>query len=170
MSASPVVATASAPVTESSTVLRQARPSDVYGLIGLLECYAEKGLMLPRTAEQVVRHFREFVVVEDDSGLVGCAGLRVYSPELAEVCALAVAPRSQGQGVGRTLVEALLEEARALSLRRVFAMTIQEKFFGRLGFEPVPLESIPEKVAADEAEGVDRELHPRLAVLCELGT
>lgn len=162
------VLVARAPANVSLRV-RRAVPADVAGMVELLDGYAAQGLVLPRTADQVVRHFREFVIAEDAHGIVGCSGLRVYSPELGEVCALAVAERSQGTGVGRRMVEALLAEARMLRLRRVFAMTLQEGFFGRLGFVPVPLESIPEKVAADQAEGIDRLLCPKLAMVCELG-
>ena len=153
---------------EIGPVLRRARPSDVGAMVELLEGYARQGLVLPRTPEQVIRHFREFVVVDDGRGLVGCAGLRVYSAELAEVCALAVDERCHGLGVGRRMVEALIAEARMLELRRVFALTLQEGFFLRLGFHPIPLESIPEKMAADRAEGIDRKRHPKVTVLLEI--
>ena len=157
------------PVAVSLRV-RRAVPADVAAMVELLDGYAAQGLVLPRSADQVARHFREFVVAEDARGIVGCSALRVYSAELGEVCALAVAARSQGTGVGRRMVEALLAEARMLRLRRVFAMTLQEGFFGRLGFVSVPLESIPEKVAADRAEGIDRLVCPKLAMVRELGS
>jgi hypothetical protein len=55
----------------------------------------------------------------------------------------------QGTGLGRRAVETLVHDARALGLQRVFALTLQDRFFHRLGFETVAISEFPEKVAAD---------------------
>ena len=161
------VLVARAPANVSLRV-RRAVPADVAGMVELLNGYAAQGLVLPRTADQVVRHFREFVIAEDAHGIVGCAGLRVYSSELGEVCALAVAERSQGKGVGRRMVEALAGRGAVFGLRRVFAMTLRKEFFGRLGFVPVPLGRSPRR--SPPTSGGDRSaLVPEVAMVCELG-
>lgn len=165
---SPARVIAAAPVTSGIIEVRRARLADAASVLALLDCYARRGLVLPRTFEQVCRTIREFVVAVDGHDVVGCAALRIHTPTLAEVAAVAVAEGVQGRGIGRSVVEAVVGEARELAIARVFAMTGQEPFFHRLGFRTVPLESIPEKIAADRAEGIDRSLHPRAAVLREL--
>ena len=43
----------------------------------------------------------------------------------------------RGKGIGHLLVEALLEEARKLGIKRVFCLTFETGFFGKHGFEPI---------------------------------
>ncbi|MBW3630553.1 MAG: N-acetyltransferase [Gemmatimonadetes bacterium] len=130
--------------------VRPARLGDMRHVEALINRFARNNLMLPKTAEQLSRNFREFVVAVDaDEAVVGCVALRVYNETLAEVGSLAVDDAAHGQGVGRKLVERLLEEARSLGLKTVFALTLQELFFHRLGFRTVQKEMFPLKVWAD---------------------
>lgn len=149
--------------------IRHARPADVPVLLELLDGYARRGLVLPRTLEQVYRHLREFMVATAAGQVVGCAGLRVYHQTLAEVVGVAVAEGRQGEGIGRRVIGAVLEEARIFSIRRVFALTLQESFFQQLGFRVIDLAEIPEKAAADRAEGIDRTCCMKTAMVRELG-
>ncbi|MCL6613031.1 MAG: hypothetical protein K6U03_00175 [Firmicutes bacterium] len=48
--------------------------------------------------------------------------------------------------LGRRLVQTLLEEARELEIKRVFALTYQPGFFERCGFRLVQKEEMPQKV------------------------
>jgi len=149
--------------TDSPVLLRPARPHDVPGITALLEDWARRGLVLPRTEASIYRHLREYVVAADASGVVGCAALRLYSPEVGEVCALAVAESRHGTGLGRRLVEAVMEGARDLGLRRLFALTLQEGFFARLGFERAAIAEFPGKLEQDCAGCL---LRSRCAEVC----
>jgi len=129
---------------------RPARISDMRQVEPLINVFARKNLMLPKTHDQLARLFREFVVAEDQDGtIVGCAALRVYTESLAEVASVAVDERAHGMGIGRRLVEGVMEEARELGLKTVFALTLQEDFFHKLGFHTVSKEMFPLKVWAD---------------------
>ncbi|HSL69813.1 MAG TPA: GNAT family N-acetyltransferase [Longimicrobiales bacterium] len=139
----------SQPVATPAT-LRRARPDDVEPMFRLLDEFARRGLLLPRRIQDVYRNVREFIVAADQNDqVVGCGGLRIYTPVLAEVVALAVDERCHGHGIGRQIVESLLADARALDICRVFAMTLQPVFFQRLGFEPTQVALFPEKIAID---------------------
>src|SRR5690606_34786572 len=81
--------------------------------------------------------------------ILGCGALRIYNENLAEVCSLAVAEEHQGVGIGGMVVERLVEEAHALGLEEVFALTLRPDFFGHLGFEVTPKENFPLKVWAE---------------------
>jgi amino-acid N-acetyltransferase len=106
-------------------------------------------LLLPRTLEQVNRTIRDYVIAIEDGKVVACGALRIYSSATAEVGALAVAAHCQGLGLGRHVVEALVEDARLLGIGQVFALTLQVEFFRKVGFEPTVVSQFPEKVAAD---------------------
>jgi len=65
------------------------------------------------------------------------------------VRSLAIKAEWKGRGVGRLIVENLLEQARTLGLPRVFALTYQDGFFERAGFRAVPHEMLPHKIWGD---------------------
>lgn len=131
-------------------VLRTARPGDAEAMAELINGYASRGLMLPKSPGDLARHFREYVVVVDDhAGVVACGGLRVYTRSLAEIVGLAVDEGWQGRGLGADVVKRLVAQAEELGLHRVFAMTLEEGFFHRLGFHTTQREWIPEKIAGD---------------------
>jgi amino-acid N-acetyltransferase len=130
--------------------LRPGGLTDVPEVAGLINGYAARGLMLPKTPGQLYRTLREFVIAEGEDGrLLGCGALRIYDPGLAEVCSLAVVDAAHGLGVGRKVVEALHREATAFGLARVFALTLEPGFFHRLGYETVDRSVLPQKIEAD---------------------
>ena len=62
---------------------------------------------------------RWYAVHEDDSGVDGYVGLFAVPPE-ADVQTIAVAPRSQGRGLGRELLDALVVEAERRGCTQLF--------------------------------------------------
>lgn len=130
--------------------IRPATIADMLQVEPLINGFAAQNLMLHKTREQLVRLFREFVVAADGHGrVVGCGGLRIFSPTLAEVISLAVDPVTQGTGIGGRIVERLVEDAEMLGITTVFALTLRDGFFHRLGFRTVPKEMFPAKVWSD---------------------
>jgi amino-acid N-acetyltransferase len=130
--------------------VRRAEIRDMQAVAPLINRFAERNLMLAKSDDQLVRTFREFLVAEDEQGrIVGCGALRVYSADLAEIISLAVDESHQGSGIGRRIVDGLVEEATSLGIRNVFALTLREGFFHRIGFVTVPKELFPLKVWAD---------------------
>ncbi|HEV3052574.1 MAG TPA: N-acetyltransferase [Longimicrobium sp.] len=130
--------------------VRPATIADMLQVEPMINGFAAQNLMLPKTREQLVRLFREFVVAADEHGrVVGCGGLRIFSPTLAEVISLAVDPVTQGTGIGGRIVERLVEDAEMLGISTVFALTLRDGFFHRLGFRTVPKEMFPAKVWSD---------------------
>lgn len=138
------------PLSVQAIQVRAAHIADMRHVEPLINGFAGRNLMLPKTGDQLVRSFREFVVATDAAErVIGCGALRVYSESLAEIVSLAVHEAAHGLGIGRQLVERLLDEARALGIRTVFALTLQDGFFHKLGFRTVPKEMFPLKVWAD---------------------
>ena len=151
-------------------VVRRARVADMSQVAPLINGFAARGLMLPKTEDQLFRTFREFVLAFDEQNhVIGCAGLRVYGPQLAELCALAVDARAHGRGVGRALVEAIVEQAADLGIRTVFALTLEDGFFHRLGFRTVSKELFPQKIAADCVGCAKRHACPEITVARVIG-
>lgn len=136
--------------TVAGPELRPARLADVEAMAAMINAYAARGLMLPKTPAELYRMIREFVVATgSDGSVVACGGLRIYGPHLAEIVALAVREDHRGRGLGGRVVERLLDDARRMDIGAVFAMTLEEGFFGRKGFRPISRSRLPEKTAGD---------------------
>ena len=124
----------------------RASISDAAAIHDLVNGYARKGEMLPRTMAEVYENLRDFSVVRDGSELVACGALHIMWEDLAEIRSLAVQEDRQGQGLGALLVRAHLQEARDLGLSTAFALTYQPAFFERLGFRQADVMTLPRKV------------------------
>lgn len=130
--------------------IRKARLEDVPSIAALVNEYAAQGLMLPKRQVDLYEQVREFVVVvTSDAELLGCGALRLVWHNLAEVRSLAISTKAQGMGLGRRIVEELIDDARELGLAKVFALTYQQTFFEKLGFHVVDKSVFPQKVWLD---------------------
>jgi amino-acid N-acetyltransferase len=130
--------------------VRRARPADVLRMMPLLNKYVAEGEILPRSQDDVFASVRSWVVVEaENTRIVGVGALAIISPDLAEVRSLVVNPDYHRQGLGRRIVEMLLDEAREFDIARVFALTRKPNFFLNLGFCLTRLEKLPAKVRRD---------------------
>ncbi|MGR3913895.1 MAG: N-acetyltransferase [Gammaproteobacteria bacterium] len=120
--------------------------SDIAGLRDLLAHFVSRGLLLPRSEADLIRHLREFSVCELHGGIIACAALQIFTRDLGEVRSLAVAPHYARRGLGRRLVMRLEREAAGLGLARLIALTYEVDFFHRLGFRTVAMRTLPEKL------------------------
>lgn len=124
--------------------VRRARTADVPGIKSLVDHYSGR-ILLEKDLVTLYEAVQEFwVAVSVDSNgetVVGCGALHVLWADLGEVRTVAVEPALLGHGVGHAVVDALLEVARGLGLRRVFVLTFETGFFGRHGF--VEIEGTP---------------------------
>lgn len=137
-----------------AVAIRQASAEDVSALVELINGFAARNLMLPRTPEAVLKTLPDWLVAveQDEDGeeraLLGCGALVALSMELAEVRSLAVSADGHGKGIGSLIVDHLVAMAKAREFSQVCALTLREGFFQRLGFEICgPLEYQPEALA-----------------------
>jgi amino-acid N-acetyltransferase len=129
--------------------VRKAGMHDIGPILGLINGYAAKGIMLPRTELEVSEDIRDFSVALAGGSLVGCGALHFYSPSIAEIRSLAVAEDAKTHGIGRRLIDALVREANHYSLDAVFAFTYVPGFFGKVGFQEVERGELPLKAWKD---------------------
>jgi len=153
----------------AAPLIRPAAIADVPTIHHLLELYAAKGNLLPRTMSEIYRHLRDFFVVEVDGAVAACAALEIFTEDLGEVRSLVVDERHERRGLGRLLVGRILAEAQALGLKRLMALTYVPVFFHKLGFVTVPKETLPEKVWGVCIKCYKYNHCDEIAVLKELG-
>jgi len=129
--------------------IRKPTIDDAPHIAALINQFSQKGLLLPRPVNDVYERLRDFVVVEREGRLIGCAALHVVWGGLGEVRSLAVAEDARNAGVGRALVHFCLREATQLGVQEVFVLTYQTAFFAKFGFREHPKDTLPQKVWKD---------------------
>jgi len=150
-------------------VFRHALQEDAEAVFELLTQPAERGLILPRTLEEIAARAGEYLIAEQDGYIVGCVTLKDYGQGLHEIRSLAVAPEESGKRIGSTLVERALEEARKKTANRVFALTYRPHLFERLRFKRVPKSQFPQKVWDDCSRCPERRHCREIALVLMLG-
>lgn len=149
-------------------MIRAARTSDAQAICELINYYAERGRMLHRSLESVLESLRDFLVYVQDGTILGCVALSISWQDLGEIRSLAVAEGRQGQGIGGDLVKQAIQDGTALGLRRIFALTYEERFFVRLGFHVVDKDALPTKVWRDCIHCPRAEACDEIAVVFDL--
>ena len=137
------------PKTAGRLTVRKAAMSDIPAILELINGYAAKGIMLPRTEFEMSEAIRDFTVVLGERELLGCGALHFYSPTIGEIRSLAVHESAKTHGVGRKLVAALVQEAQQYELDAVFAFTYVVEFFNKVGFQVVERGALPLKAWKD---------------------
>src|SRR5438067_4108737 len=129
-------------------LVRRAVRADAGQILELVTPYAAQGLMLPRTFDQIAARIDNYVVAMEAPGrVVACAALEEYSPSLAEVSSVAVAPAHQGKGLGSQVVLGVERLARARDIEELFALSLTDEFFLSLSYRPTTISRYPEKLA-----------------------
>jgi amino-acid N-acetyltransferase len=133
----------------SSPVVRRAVVGDAERILALVNGLAARQLMLPRSPVAVIENIRDYAIADVGGRFAGCGALHVVWSDLAEIRSLAVDPDIQRKGLGRLIVERLVEDAHELGIARLFAFTYVPGFFEKLGFHVVEHASMPHKVFHD---------------------
>ena len=129
--------------------VRKAQIKDVSHIHALINCYAEKGLLLPRSLSDIYEHVRDYFILEEDGLIVGACALGICWEDLAEIRSLVVKGDSQGKGFGSMLVGECIKEAKILGIKRIFVLTYVPDFFARFGFQKIKKSSLPHKIWSD---------------------
>jgi argininosuccinate lyase len=161
-------------IREDGILLRRAGLADIPGIAGIMAGYVAQGVLLPRPVSELYQCVREFHVAERPGAngatgeILACAALRLLWNDLGEVRSLAVREDMHGRGLGKALVERVLDDAKALALPRVIALTRDLPFFERCGFTVHSRESLPRKVWTDCVRCPRRHACDEVAVVLDL--
>ena len=150
-------------------MLRKAQIHDVKEIQKLLATYANRGDMLSRSLSELYEALRDFYIVEEGGKLAGTAALHIVWEDLAEIRSVAVAEDVGRRGIGTQVVQACIDEARELGLKRVFCLTYKPDFFSRFGFRIVDKSQLPHKVWGDCMKCVKFPDCDEIAMIMDLG-
>lgn len=130
-------------------MVRPAGIKDIPKIYKLINSYAKKGIMLPKSLNRLYEELHNFAVVQQKKSVVGCGALHIIWEDLGEIRSLAVKNSHQKKGVGTEVMHYLLNRAHDLELRKIFVLTLKPDFFKKFGFRKIRKEKLPHKVWRD---------------------
>ncbi len=154
----------------SETIVRPAVPEDAPAIKKILDGYAEKLIVLPRSEDDIRFYIKNFVVAEQDGVCIGCCAARDFGNNLLEVRSLAVESALIGRGAGKLMVNFIIDRLKKEREQfRLFALTLRPDFFEKLGFKVVDKELFPEKIWSDCSKCAKKDQCDETAVLISYG-
>ena len=130
--------------------IRPARIDDIAGIRELLIPLEEAGILVPRTPEHIELAISDFMVIDRDGLIVGCAALHPLGdaepgePNWGELACLALRPEYRNSGRGDALLQYVERRAGALNLTQLVVLTTRTAhWFRERGFVPGHLEELP---------------------------
>lgn len=118
-----------------AAVIRPASPDDLRQIDTFLADFVGAGRILPRTIDELELLIPTGFIAEVHGQIVGFVTLEIYSKKLAEIRSLCVRPIMQGQGIGKKLIQACVDLAKARNVFEVMAITSTDEFFRNCGFD-----------------------------------
>ncbi len=157
--------------------IRRARLSDAESTFALV--HLNRDLLVPRSMGNIVENIDRFLVAVSGSDVVGCAAYQVHpeigQPEAAtvELQSLAVRSPYRRRGIGRAIVEAVIESVKPFHPRELLVLTFTPEFFAKLGFHEIPKTKVMHKLytgCINCTKHTDPFTCPEIAMVKELDT
>ncbi|SQH74192.1 fused acetylglutamate kinase homolog (inactive); amino acid N-acetyltransferase [Shewanella benthica] len=134
-------------VTESAERLRRAGISDIGGILDLIRPLEQKGILVRRSREQLEMEIEQFMLIERDNLVIGCAAFYPFEEDNAgEFACLVVHPEYRDADRGSILLKNIIGQARVRGYSKLFALTTRSiHWFLEQGFDIVDVETLPDK-------------------------
>lgn len=129
--------------------IRKALISDIKPIHKLINDFAKKGQMLPRSLNELYENIRDFFIAEENGEICGVCALHILWEDLAEIRSLIVKREFQKRGIGKNLVKKCLNEASKFGVKQVFVLTYIPDFFRQIGFKEIDKSKLPQKIWGD---------------------
>jgi len=130
-------------------LIRTASIDDAESIYKLIKNYAEKGVILERSLDDIIENINNFLVAVSGDKVIGLITHYDYGTNLKEVRSLAVDEKFHSLGIGKRLLTELIKQLRFENMAKIFTLTYRPDFFERNGFTAVPKDDFPEKIWKD---------------------
>ena len=126
--------------------IRPAGFEDTEAIFNLIKKYPEE--LLPRPISDLVQNIDRFLVCEINGKVAGTVSWQIL-PEIGaprepsvEIKSLAVEKNYRKSGIGRALVQGVIDRIKLLHPSQIIVLTFSPGFFRKLGFKEVPKEKL----------------------------
>jgi amino-acid N-acetyltransferase len=135
---------------ENRFKIRPSEFEDAEAIFNLIKQFPEE--VLPRSLSDIVQNIDRFLVCEVNGKVVGTVSWQIL-PEIGaprtpslEIKSLAVSVDFSRKGIGRALVQGVIERMTKLHPAEIVALTFHPQFFEKLGFREVQKEKLMHKL------------------------
>jgi len=126
--------------------IRGIKSREIPDVLRLMEPLMQQGILLRRKAEDIQNKKEDYAVFVVDGQIRACGALHEWGEGQGEIAAIATDPVYADMGLGRSIVHYLIDKAKKLGLKRVFALTTRSQdWFESLSFRESSQETLPEK-------------------------
>lgn len=129
--------------------IKKATLKDAKSIHSLVNNFAKKDKMLPRSLNEIYENIRNFFISTHKGKITGTCALHIMWENLAEIRSIAVLNEYQHRGIGKKLIEMSLNEAKTLGVKKVFVLTYDPGVFKKLGFKVIDKNNLPQKIWGD---------------------
>ena len=125
--------------------LRQASIDDVGGILDLIAPLEDEGILVRRSREHLETEISQFIVLERDEMIIGCAALYPFTEGSGgELACLATHPEYRDGARGDLLLKEVETLASSIGLSSLFVLTTRTAhWFLEKGFVPAELDALP---------------------------
>lgn len=130
---------------ENYEATRDATIEDVGGILSLIKPLEDKGVLVPRSREQLELDISSFNVIVRDGLIIACCALFAFPQKhMGELACVAVHPDYQRAGRAAALLKRVETESRKLGLKKLFSLTTHSPhWFIEHGFSQGKIEDLP---------------------------
>ncbi|MBN1797999.1 MAG: amino-acid N-acetyltransferase [Spirochaetales bacterium] len=126
--------------------IRSASFADISDIIRIMRPAIADGILVPRTSEDVAEKIDDYVIYEVDGTPHACGALHIYNDEQAEIAGIAVDNTYSSLGIGKKIINFLLDKAIKHKLKQIFVLTTQTSdWFVGLGFKRDEVSVLPQE-------------------------
>jgi amino-acid N-acetyltransferase len=125
--------------------MRPARVGDVPGILDLIVPLEQEGVLVARSRERLEGEITDYIVIERDGTVIGCAALHDFpDARMGELACLVLHPDYRGCQRGERLLAHIEQLAINRLISQLFVLTTQTAhWFRERGFEPADIEELP---------------------------
>ena len=124
--------------------LRTAGINDIGGILNLIRPLEEAGVLVERSRDLLETEISNFLVIELEGTVIGCAALYPVCEESGEIACIAIHPNHQRAKLGGRLLCELEKKARQQNHAHVYALTtVASHFFLENGFVELGVGALP---------------------------
>ncbi len=126
--------------------IRSANFSDISDIIRIMRPAITEEILVPRTPEELAEKINDYAIYEVDGTLHACGALHIYNDEQGEIAGIAVDKTYNNLGIGKKIINFLLDKALKRKLRQIFVLTTQTSdWFVQLGFKKAGVSALPQE-------------------------
>ncbi len=98
----------------------------------------------------VAKDLRDFLIIKERGEIIACAGLEIHG-RVGLLRSVTVKKERQGQGLGRVLINRLLDTVKKRGLKRIYLLTeTAHHFFSKLGFQRIERNAVDPLIQQSE--------------------